>query len=376
VLPGETVAAWAAGDEAVFAAWDATLDAVLGATLVVAGPEYTGEESADDGGAEADEDLEDVQDFEDIEDFHEEDDEEPALDFQGLPLGLLVLLFISRGEGTSLAELTAVFWADAAIDMTAAEAAVARAEWEAAYGDPVRLLLGKLAGLHAVTQAGDAFHLTPLALAALRERLAEAGVDVPLLPQSAAELTSGQLLAMAGGVSEEEFEAESDAWVAARGADAAARELLAAAAGGEPAERLLAVAAVTRIGPGAAPAWRDSLDVPQLRGYAKAGLATLDGDSDRTGDYPPGLEPSAEDLAWMATDLLTLACDDEFPDPDGLAVSFREAVPPGREDALFDVMWHSVHPDAVAVLEHVGRYHPDKRVAKAARTAAHKAASR
>jgi hypothetical protein len=28
------------------------------------------------------------------------------------------------------------------------------------------------------------------------------------------------------------------------------------------------------------------------------------------------------------------------------------------------------------VLKHVGRYHPDKRIAKAARTAAHKAESR
>jgi hypothetical protein len=39
-------------------------------------------------------------------------------------------------------------------------------------------------------------------------------------------------------------------------------------------------------------------------------------------------------------------------------------------------MSRGVHPDAVAVLNHVGKYHPDKRVAKAARTAAHKAASR
>jgi hypothetical protein len=367
VLPGVTATAWEADDEAVFAAWCATLDAVLLATLIVASPEYEDEEFGD---------AEDAAEDEDLDDFDGAEDEEPALDFQGLPLGLLVLLFMSRGEGTSVAELTEVFWADAAIDMTAAEAAVARAEWEAAYGDPVRLLLGKLAGLHAITQAGDAVHLTPLALAALHERLVEAGVDIPLLPPTAGELTSGQLLAMAGGVTEAEFEAESAAWVAARGADAAARELLAAAADSGPGDRLLAVAAVTRIGPGAAPAWRDSLDVPHLRGYAKAGLATLDGDRDGPGDYPPGLEPSPADLAWMATDLLTLACDDEFPDPDGLAVSLREAVPPGTEDALFDVMWRGVHPDAAAVLKHVGRYHPDKRVAKAARTAAHKAASR
>ncbi len=84
----------------------------------------------------------------------------------------------------------------------------------------------------------------------------------------------------------------------------------------------------------------------------------------------------AEDLAWVATDLLSLAIDEEFPDPDYLAVSFREAVPAGREQMLFDGMARSDHPDTVEVLTHLGEYHPDKQVAKAARTAAHKAASR
>ena len=51
-----------------------------------------------------------------------------------------------------------------------------------------------------------------------------------------------------------------------------------------------------------------------------------------------------EDLAWVATDLLTLAIDEEFPDPDYLAVSFREAVPAGREQMLFDGMARSDAP--------------------------------
>ncbi len=75
-----------------------------------------------------------------------------------------------------------------------------------------------------------------------------------------------------------------------------------------------------------------------------------------------------EDLAWVATDLLTLAIDEEFPDPDYLAVSFREAVPAGREQMLFDGMARGEHPDTVDVLNHLGEYHPDKQVAKAART--------
>ena len=371
VLPGEVAEAWVDDtDEDVRFAWDVTFSAVLSETLEVAasGPARPGAPARPRATSTArtarttrDEPDNDV-------------DGEPVLDFLGLPLALAILLFTSRAEGVPRAELTEVFWADAAVDMTPAQAAVAREEWLAAYGDPVELLLGKLAALSAITEAGDTVRLTPLALAELRDRLVEEGVDIALLPPTAAELTGAELLAMAEGVSEDEFYAESAAWAAARGADPAARELLDLGAHGDPGDRLLAVAAVTRIGAAAAPAWRDSLNVPPMSGYAKITLATLEDDG------PAGrsarLEPSPADVAWMATDLLALACDDEYPDPDELVVSFNEAVPAGGEAALFDAMSRGVHPDAVAVLNHVGKYHPDKRVAKAARTAAHKAASR
>jgi hypothetical protein len=371
VLPGEAAEAWVDDtDEDVRFAWDVTFGAVLSETLEVA---VAGAARASSPAA-----SEDDEDDEDDEDEGDELDDgvegEPTLDFLGLPLALVILLFTSRAEGVPRAELTEVFWADAAVDMTPAQAAVAREEWLAAYGDPVELLLGKLAALSAITEAGDIVRLTPLALAELRDRLVEEGVDIPLLPPTAAELTGAELLAMAEGVSEDEFYAESAAWAAARGAVPAARELLDLGAHGDPGDRLLAVAAVTRIGAAAAPAWRDSLNVPPMSGYAKITLATLE-DGGAAG-RPARLEPSPADVAWMATDLLALACDDEYPDPDDLVVTFNEAVPAGGEAALFDAMSRGDHPDAVAVLNHVGKYHPDKRVAKAARTAAHKAASR
>jgi hypothetical protein len=372
VLPGEVAEAWVDDtDEDVRFAWDVTFSAVLSETLEVAGAARA---SSPATGEDDEDDEDDGGDDEDEDDGGDDGDGEPALDFLGLPLALAILLFTSRGEGLSRAELTEVFWADAAVDMTPAQAAVAREEWLAAYGDPVELLLGKLAALGAITEAGGIVRLTPLALAELRDRLVEEGVDIALLPPTAAELTGAELLAMAEGVTEDEFYAESAAWAAARGTDAAARELLDLGTRGDPGDRLLAVAAVSRMGAAAAPAWRDSLNVPPMSGYAKITLATLenDGPAGRSAE----LEPSPADVAWMATDLLALACDDEYPDPDELAVSFNEAVPAGGEAALFDAMSRGVHPDAVAVLNHVGKYHPDKRVAKAARAAAHKAASR
>jgi hypothetical protein len=358
VSPGETADDWASGaDEQVLGAWALTLSAVLGETLELYGP-----------------------------DLDEDDDEdEPEFDFAGQGMAMAILLFLARREGLTVDEFAEVLWENAAgghdedDEEAHEEIAEARAEWEEAYGDAARLLLDKLKDTLAITEDDGLIRLTPLALAALHDQLVEAGVEIPLLPQTAAELSGAELLAMAGGVTDAEFEAEVDGWTAARGADAAARELLDLAAAAEPGERMLAVAAVTRIGTPAEPAWRESLAVPQVRAYAKVALAQLSGidlDDDGPVELPAELEMTPEDLAWVATDLLTLAIDEEFPDPEYLAISFREAVPAGREQMLFDGMARGEHPDTVEVLNHLGEHHPDKQVAKAARTAAHKAASR
>jgi hypothetical protein len=362
VVPGETAQDWASGeDERVFAAWASTLAAVLGETLMLYGPDL------------------------DTEDEDEEDEEEPEFDFTGQGMALAILLFLARREGLAVDEFAEVLWENAAgghdedDEEAHEEIAEARAEWESAYGDAARLLLDKLKETRAVTEVDELIRLTPLALAALHEQLVEAGVEIPLLPQTAAELSGTELLAMAGGITDAEFEAEVDEWTTARGTDSAARELLELAAEAEPGERMLAVAAVTRIGEPAEPVWRDSLTVPQVRAYAKVALAQLSGvspDGDEPADLPAELELTPEDLAWVATDLLTLAIDEEYPDPEYLAVSFREAVPAGREQMLFDGMARGAHPDTAEVLNHLGEYHPDRQIAKAARTAAHKAASR
>jgi hypothetical protein len=360
VVPGETADDWASGDdEPVFAAWSSTLAAVLGETLNLYGP---------------------------VLDIDEDDeDDEDEFDFAGQGMAIAILLFLARREGLTTGEFAEVLWENAAgghdEDDEAAheEITEARTEWEAEYGDAVGLLLGKLKDTLAVTEEDGLIRLTPLALAALHEQLVEAGVEIPLLPQTAAELSGGELLSMAGGVTDAEFEAEVAGWTAARGSGAAARELLELAAEAEPGERMLAVAAVTTIGAAAEPAWRDSLAVPQVRAYAKVALAQLSGidpDDDGPVDLPAELEMTPQDLAWVATDLLTLAIDEEFPDPEYLAVSFREAVPAGREQMLFDGMAAGLHPDTVAVLNHLGEHHPDKQVAKAARTTAHKVTSR
>jgi hypothetical protein len=356
VAPGETADDWASGtDESVVSAWALTFSAVLGETLEAYGP-----------------------------DLDAEDEDEPEFDFAGQGMAMAILLFLARREGLTVEEFAEVLWENAAgghdedDEEAHEEIAEARVEWEETYGDAARLLLDKLKDIRAIVEDDELIRLTPLALAALHEQLVEAGVEIPLLPRTAAELSGVELLAMAAGVPDTEFEAEVEGWTAARGTDAAARELLDLAAAADPGMRMIAVAAVTSLGAPAEAAWRDSLAVPQVRAYAKVTLAQLSGvDPEDAGaaDLPEELEMTSEDLAWVATDLLTLAIDEEFPDPDYLAVSFREAVPVGREQMLFDGMARGAHPDTEDVLNHLGEHHPDKEIAKAARTAAHKAVS-
>ena len=234
-MRGETAGDWAAGtDEGVFAAWTYTFAAVLSETLLLYGPEP--EVEGDD------------------------EDDEPEFDFLGQGMALAVLLFLARREGLTLDEFAEVLWENAAgghdeDDLDAhEEIAEARAEWEAEYGDAAGLLLEKLKDVLGVTEDSAVvdgevmIQLTPLGLAALHDQLVEAGVQIPLLPPTAAELSAAELLAMAGGVTDAAFEAEASAWIAARGAGPAARELLELAAESEPGERMLAVAAVTGIG--------------------------------------------------------------------------------------------------------------------------------
>jgi hypothetical protein len=50
-------------------------------------------------------------------------------------------------------------------------------------------------------------------------------------------------------------------------------------------------------------------------------------------------------------------------------------VPEGFEEEVMAAAWRLPHPEVFEVLTLIGAHHPDKQVAKAARTAAHKSRS-
>ncbi|HEU5474610.1 MAG TPA: hypothetical protein VFV67_28520 [Actinophytocola sp.] len=277
---------------------------------------------------------------------------EEELDFYGSGPAVLMAMFLARNAGVPYAELTEL------VRESAVGPAPARWDaWVAEHGDPTRVLLARLEELGAVRLDEEDARLTPLAQWAMWAQLMDGDVEVPLLPP-VEEMTAAELVAAAEGFTEEELAAETAAWLDLRTPEQAAEELLSAAAEGDPADRMYATSVVTsRIGDPAEPHWRAALDDPRLRAYAKLALAQ---------------QPSSEDLAWLLTDVLATTAVDE---PEEIARQLAEAVPAGKEQEVFDLMWRLPHPWAGDVLTLLGTNHPDKQIAKAARKAAFKAAS-
>ena len=352
-IPGESAQAWEEGDDdEVLDIWEMVFALVVGDAL--------------DDAASLD------------------PDRSGELVFSGHGAGLAVTLFLARPDGLSVAEVSEVIRAAATDELPPAQAEKAWQSWVGAHGDPARLLLDLMTGLQAIeiadSEDGPVARLTPLGLAAVRTQLVDSGVEIPLLPDTE-HMTAAQLIAWAGSASEEEFSAETDVWLSYQIAEPAARELLAVAAGSAPVSRLLAVSiVVTKIGSLAEPVWREALGRIELRGYAKAALASLVGGNPAASSLP-GLEPDDQDLAWMITDALAAEgwddlSDDASLEPGVLAQRLGEAIPAGQELAVFELMARIPHPEAADVLTVIGRHHPDKKIAKLARKSAYKAASR
>lgn len=136
----------------------------------------------------------------------------------------------------------------------------------------------------------------------LRERLV---ADVP--PPVTPDLPAADLLARLATLPDDEARRQSGRWLAERDPVKAADELLAAAAGAAPAERVVAVDVVAGLGEPAMPAWQRALDDPMLAPHARSVLVDLQ-DSADVEDLP---EPDAADRQWLAVEyaLVALAAD-------------------------------------------------------------------
>lgn len=270
-----------------------------------------------------------------------------------------MVLFLTGRDGMARAEWSAMIEDAVTEHLPESQARQAWDAWVTEHGDPGTVLAERLERLGAVTLEDEVLRMTPPAQHTLRLELLDAGVEVPLLPP-VEEMTAADVVEVALTAGPEEAAEESEAWMRLRPAEAAAGELLDVARDGGPGERGAAALLVLPLGSAAEQAWRSVLDVPSLRPYAKQALSQF---------TDSGPELSAEDSAWLLVDALSEA-ELRF-EPEELAEAVASVVPAG-ELGIFERVWRLDHPNAHEVLTLVGRYHPDKTTAKAARKAAFK----
>lgn len=277
--------------------------------------------------------------------------DEQDLTFEGV--GSLVLpMFLAREMGAPVAELR-----ELAHDMEHLEDEAPWDAWVAAHGDPTTALLTRLVDHGAAEVDGETARLTPLGMLVMREELAEGGVDVPVLPLPA-EMTAVELLTVVGGRTDDELSDLAETWLSTRDQDTAATELLTAASTASPSGRFYASTVLERL---PAVPWETVLEEPTLRAYARDGL-----------DQPRELA----DAAWLLLDAISASVDafGEL-DPEVVPMVVPAALPAGQEEEALAEAWRLPHPMAYEVLTLIGANHPDRTIAKAARTAAHKARS-
>ncbi|MET8410533.1 hypothetical protein ABZV34_20955 [Streptomyces sp. NPDC005195] len=208
--------------------------------------------------------------------------------------------------------------------------------------------------------------LTPLGLYGLRSRLLEAGLSVPAVGDLV-DKGADALLEGTGVFPPAAAQAETEQWLARREPLPAARELLAAARGGDagaPLRRLRCQQALSLVGMEAEPALRDVLDDAELGGLARVWLS-----EHGAVDVPP---PSEAMIFWLTIDTVAaqLAAEGNSAELQGLVEGLAQ-----RHGGFFAAAWRVDHPATPDVLEAMGRLHPDKKVAKEARKAAFKARS-
>jgi hypothetical protein len=204
--------------------------------------------------------------------------------------------------------------------------------------------------------------LSPLGTWGVHRRLGAQGWHVPVLGVAARYDAQGLLAALAN-CDAEDGEAEITTWLASRDAEAAAAELIEAAATGSPGQRGAAFAVLDRIGVAARDEVRAALDHPLLRAHAAVWLLEH-GEDVR-------LEP--EDRTWLLVDLGAGLLEEAA--PADVVAELLPNLPAEDQVEIVAGLWRVSHPGVTGLLTALSDHHPDPSVSRAARKAAFKARS-
>ncbi len=292
------------------------------------------------------------------------------LHFEGSGVAVAVMLFVAGQGGMTLQDIERLVQDRTIGDNPSLFRKRAWNAWIEEHGHPAHRLLGELEAVRAVTLPEDdtgTVGLTPLALWALRKQFMLDKISVPVLRAPSSRMTAAALVALSEAVSEADFDAAFTEWMRGRDPEQAARALLIYAGSVDAKGRLAAIGIARRIGVPAYRAWKDAVKRPELRGYARVSLSMMAGDLPKS-TLPLVLEPDPDDMAWLVTDLLATICGPyDDPDPAEVGTLFAEVVPDDQYQRVLGNIAQISHPDNARVLDVLGTYHPDGRVAREAR---------
>jgi len=223
-------------------------------------------------------------------------------------------------------------------------------------------IVRNLVDLGAVTREDDAIALTPLGVWATNRMLRDQGEHAPVIGEHVAANATDLLVACAE-MPMEDADREIARWIAARPSTAAAELAAAVRTGVLP---MFAIHALGLAGPAAVHEIRNLVTDDRAGTFARLWLV------EQGHDDPSSLPP--EVLVTVLVEALAVETDASGP---LVAVARLQSLGPDDEQiALLRQLAHVDHPRASELLEVVGRVHPSKAVAKAARTALFKRRAR
>lgn len=230
------------------------------------------------------------------------------------------------------------------------------------------LALETLADLGVVeldTEEGDGsltVALSPLGTWGVHRRLRAQGWHVPVLGAARRDGALGLLAALAN-CDAEDGETEITTWLGVRTPDAAAAELINAAANGSPGQRGAAFAVLDRIGVAATEQVRSALDRPLLRAHAAVWLI----------EHGEDVQLDPADRTWLLVDLGAGLLEEA--NAQDVVAELLPDLPPEDQADIVARLWQVRHPAVTEFLTALSDHHQDRAVARAARKAAFKARS-
>lgn len=266
--------------------------------------------------------------------------------------------WLYEGPGLELEALKDAVWGTVEVEYVVSSEPVIRESQQRLVGSAVDRIVDRFVELGAVVVTDGTMSLTPLGLWGTNRLLRARGEIAPVVGELAGS-SAAELVSATAKMPLDAAEGEIRSWVEARPGSAVAELVEAARSGADP---MMALHALTFSGPKAEAEVRAMLEVPELRPQAQMWLVG--------NGFDDAASLSPEMLQSLIIETLAIQVDADGP---VAAVAHFQGL--GTEDEqirMIDDLLRAEHARTSEILELIGRHHPARAVAKAARKTAFK----